>query len=90
MAQLVRQLDYLTTDASLSPIRRGFAPGFVKYKKGVTNIIANFILKETVFLLKKMIFHAFSPTSGRRGRDRMIVGFLTTYPINAYHHYRCE
>jgi hypothetical protein len=27
-------LDYLTTHTSLSPIRRGFAPGFVNYKKG--------------------------------------------------------
>jgi hypothetical protein len=27
-------LDYLTTHTSLSPIRRGFAPGFVSYKKG--------------------------------------------------------
>ena len=23
---------------------------------------------------------------GRRGRDRMVVGFLTTYAISAYHH----
>jgi hypothetical protein len=23
---------------------------------------------------------------GRRGRDRMIVGFTTTYVISAYHH----
>ena len=37
-----------------------------------------------------MIFHAFSLTNGRRGRDRMIVGFITTYAINAYHHKRCE
>jgi hypothetical protein len=30
-------LNYLTTDTvtSLSPIQRGFAPGFVNYKKGV-------------------------------------------------------
>ena len=27
-------MDYLTTHTSLSPIRRGFAPGFVNYKKG--------------------------------------------------------
>jgi len=27
-------LDYLTTHKSLSPIRRGFAPGFLNYKKG--------------------------------------------------------
>jgi hypothetical protein len=33
VAQWVRKLDYLTTYTSLSPIRRGFAPGFVNYKK---------------------------------------------------------
>jgi len=27
-------LGYRTTHTSLSPIRRGFAPGFVNYKKG--------------------------------------------------------
>ena len=27
-------MDYLTTHTSISPIRRGFAPGFVNYKKG--------------------------------------------------------
>ena len=32
VAQWVRSLD-LTTQTSLSPIRRGFAPGFVNYKK---------------------------------------------------------
>ena len=32
MAERVRQLDYLTTHTSLSPIRRGFVPGFVNYK----------------------------------------------------------
>jgi hypothetical protein len=26
----------------------------------------------------------------RRGRDRMIVGFTTTYAISAYHHRCCE
>ena len=28
--------------------------------------------------------------SGRRGRDRMVVGFTTTCAISAYHHYSCE
>jgi hypothetical protein len=23
---------------------------------------------------------------GRRGRDRIVVGFMTTYAISAYHH----
>jgi hypothetical protein len=27
---------------------------------------------------------------GYRGRDRMVVGFITTYYISAYHHWRCE
>jgi hypothetical protein len=39
MAQWVRSLD-LTTHASLSPIRRGLAPGFVNYKKRCTRLAA--------------------------------------------------
>jgi hypothetical protein len=35
LAQWVRSLD-LTAHTSLSPIRRGFAPSFVNYKKGFT------------------------------------------------------
>jgi hypothetical protein len=27
---------------------------------------------------------------GSRGRDRMVVGFITTNVISAYHHLRCE
>ena len=33
-------MDYLTTHTSLSPIRRGFAPGFVNYKKGCNGLAA--------------------------------------------------
>jgi len=33
-------LDYLTTHTSPSPIRRGFAPGCVNYKKGCTRLAA--------------------------------------------------
>ena len=25
-----------------------------------------------------------------RGRDRIVVGFTTTYPFTAYHHQNCE
>ena len=39
VAQWVRSLD-LTTHTSLSPIQRGFAPGFVNYKKGCTRLTA--------------------------------------------------
>jgi hypothetical protein len=35
-----RSLDYLTTRTSLSPIRHGFAPGFVNYKKRCTRLAA--------------------------------------------------
>jgi hypothetical protein len=34
-------LDYLTTHTSLSPIRRGFAPGFVNYKKGCIRLASD-------------------------------------------------
>jgi len=37
VAQWVKSLD-LTTHTSLSQIRRGFAPGFVNYKKGCTRL----------------------------------------------------
>jgi hypothetical protein len=33
-------MDYLTTRTSLSPIRHGFAPIFVNYKKGCTRLTA--------------------------------------------------
>ena len=39
VVQWVRSLD-LTAHTSLSPIRRGFAPGFVNYKKGCTRLTA--------------------------------------------------
>ena len=29
-------------------------------------------------------------TRDRRGRDRMVVGFTTTYTLSAYHHESCE
>ena len=31
-------MNYLTTHASLSPIRRGLGPGFVNYKKGAPQL----------------------------------------------------
>jgi len=39
VAQWVKSLD-LTTHTRLTPIRRGFAPGFVNYKKGCTRLAA--------------------------------------------------
>jgi len=39
-------------------------------------------------LLYATIF--FNLKRGRRGRDRLVVGFRTTYAINAYHRYCCD
>ena len=36
----LNEVGYLTTRTSLSPIRRGFAPGFVNYKKWSTRLAA--------------------------------------------------
>jgi hypothetical protein len=33
-----------------------------------------------------LISKTHSWNGGRRGRDRMVVGFITTYAISAYHH----
>ena len=38
VAQRVRSLDLTAHHTSLSPIRRGFALGFVNYKKGCTRL----------------------------------------------------
>jgi hypothetical protein len=35
-----------------------------------------------VKLVNKIFFY----NRGRRGRDHMVVGFITTYAISAYHH----
>ena len=40
---------------------------------------------------KSLQWHLNLFTSGvRRGRDRMVMGFITTYAISAYHHLCCE
>jgi hypothetical protein len=55
----------------------------------------NFICQETS--MKQIYLVVFSYcwihficNGGRRGRDRMVVGFITTYAISAYHHWCCE
>jgi hypothetical protein len=42
------------------------------------------------FILRLGKFTAISGEMGRRGRDRMVVGFTTTYAISAYHYWCCE
>ena len=41
---------------------------------------------QTVFQKYLVCIEHFNLTRGRRGRDRMVVGFITTYAISAYHH----
>jgi hypothetical protein len=39
------------------------------------------------FLIDNILHvHMLIEFGGRRGRDRMVVGFTTTYAINDYHH----
>ena len=35
---------------------------------------------------KLQVLTSFHYCGGRRGRDRMILGYTTTYAISAYHH----
>jgi hypothetical protein len=61
-------------------------PYFVKYKRYVSYSPAfNFSL----FISLACLFYILSDLSmrGRCGRDRMVVGFTTTYAISAYHHW---
>jgi hypothetical protein len=44
-----------------------------------------YFFNDILFLLKNVIYFG-----DRRGRDRMGVGFATTYAIGAYHHRSCE
>ena len=37
-------------------------------------------------LLGKLLRIIFLLFGGRRGRDGMVVGFITTYAVSAYHH----
>jgi hypothetical protein len=39
-----------------------------------------------VLLIKRIREHHQQYTRGRRGRDCMVVGFITIYAISAYHH----
>ena len=58
VAQCVRQLDYLTTHTSLSPLRRGFESGFVNYKKGALELqphVIKFKVRLTSMHLQKKI-----------------------------------
>ena len=42
------------------------------------------------YLYIKLIQMSYTFFRGRWDHDRMVVGFITTYAISAYHHKRCE
>ena len=67
----------------------------VKWGKTVTISIYNLLLQFIDFMLSTpvslyiFVFINISNVKTVRGRDRMIVGFTTTYAISVYHHW-CE
>jgi len=45
---------------------------------------------DMLFLLERILSQHSFPKEGRRGRDRMVVGFTTTCAISVFHHSSCE
>ena len=70
-------MDYLTTYASLSPIRRGFAPGVVNYKKGAPDSQSH-VIKFTCCLPMVGAFSPGTPASSttKTGRHDIAEIFL--------------
>jgi hypothetical protein len=71
-------LDYLATHTSLSPIRRGFAPGFVNYKKGCTRLASDKVYQEIIKKRTKRIFH-----------NILVLTFSLLLQIFRYNVYKC-
>ena len=79
VAQWVRSLD-LTTHTSLSPIRSGFAPSLVNYKKGCTRLAAT---SDKVYQLLAQGRLWFSPASSTTKTGRHdIVEILLKVALN--------
>jgi hypothetical protein len=57
-----------------------------RYKKQTFNQII--YIHIITIIIKKKEDHMMM--RGRRGRDRMVVRFTTTYEIKGYHHWCCE
>ena len=59
----------------------------------ITRTSVNFVRFSSLYCWTCIHIFIISPFflgGGRRGRDRMVVGFTTTYVISAYHHWCCE
>ena len=57
---------------------------------GLTKTSGKYVLKKKIFSQKQHIYSITQDLRGRRGHDRMVVGFTTTYAISTYHHRCCE
>ena len=53
---------------------------------GLTKTSGKYVLKKKIFSQKQHIYSITQDLRGRRGHDRMVVGFTTTYAISTYHH----
>jgi hypothetical protein len=68
---------------------------FWRKKKAKINLRQNFPIygvRNIKILRQTTITHSFIPSKRRgcHGRDRMVLGFTTTYTISAYHYLSCE
>ena len=52
--------------------------GFLEHLFNIAQYISRKLSHDTLFV------------GGHRGRDRMVVGFITICANSAYHHYSCE
>jgi hypothetical protein len=61
-------------------------------RKSLTNLfIKIYAINEDIKPIQKCkIWTILCILRGRRDNDRVVVGFTTTYAINAYHHWSCE
>jgi len=49
-----------------------------------------YIIFQSLIIICNYLRFINSERGGRRGRDRIVVGFTTTCVISAYHYLRCE
>ena len=59
------------------------------YTELLCNLSKHIVTYMTICWRMYYIQHQQTSSRGRRGRDRMVVGFTTTYAIGAYHHWSC-
>jgi hypothetical protein len=64
---------------------------FWKTHNFIIYLAVNLIVKSLEINVARLRPDCFlSIPGGRRGHDRMVVGFTTTFAVSAYHHWSCE